>query len=83
MLRYTRPNLHRPFRVPFAAVTCVLGAVICGGITYFLPRETWLLFLIWSIIGFSIYATTAIATAACAPRAETAASKRRTAPMVL
>jgi APA family basic amino acid/polyamine antiporter len=21
-----------------------------------LPRETWLLFLIWSIIGFSIYA---------------------------
>jgi basic amino acid/polyamine antiporter, APA family len=56
VLRYTRPNLHRPFRVPFAAVTCVLGALICGGITYFLPRETWLLFLIWSIIGFSIYA---------------------------
>jgi APA family basic amino acid/polyamine antiporter len=56
VLRRTRPNLHRPFRVPFAAVTSVLGAVICGGITYFLPRETWLLFLIWSIIGFSIYA---------------------------
>jgi basic amino acid/polyamine antiporter, APA family len=56
VLRYTRPNLQRPFRVPFAPVTCVLGAVICGGITYFLPRETWLLFLIWSIIGFSIYA---------------------------
>jgi APA family basic amino acid/polyamine antiporter len=55
VLRSTRPNLTRPFRVPFAAVTCVLGAVICGGITYFLPRETWLLFLIWSIIGFSIY----------------------------
>jgi basic amino acid/polyamine antiporter, APA family len=55
VLRYTRPNLTRPFRVPFAAVTCVLGAIICGGITYFLPRETWLLFLIWSIIGFSIY----------------------------
>jgi basic amino acid/polyamine antiporter, APA family len=55
VLRYTRPNLQRPFRVPFAAVTCVVGAVICGGITYFLPRETWLLFLIWSIIGFSIY----------------------------
>jgi basic amino acid/polyamine antiporter, APA family len=55
VLRYTRPNLQRPFRVPFASVTCVVGAVICGGITYFLPRETWLLFLIWSIIGFSIY----------------------------
>jgi basic amino acid/polyamine antiporter, APA family len=55
VLRHTRPNLERPFRVPVAPVTCVLGAIICGGITYFLPRETWLLFLIWSIIGFSIY----------------------------
>jgi basic amino acid/polyamine antiporter, APA family len=55
VLRYTKPNLQRPFRVPVAHVTCVVGAVICGGITYFLPRETWLLFLIWSIIGFSIY----------------------------
>lgn len=56
VLRYTKPNLNRPFRVPVAPVTCVLGALVCGGITYFLPRETWLLFLIWSIIGFSIYA---------------------------
>jgi APA family basic amino acid/polyamine antiporter len=56
VLRYTRPDLQRPFRVPAAHVTCILGAVICGGITYFLPRETWLLFLIWSILGFSIYA---------------------------
>jgi APA family basic amino acid/polyamine antiporter len=56
VLRYTKPDLKRPFRVPFAHVTCILGAVICGGITYFLPRETWLLFLIWSVLGFSIYA---------------------------
>ncbi|HKS54910.1 MAG TPA: amino acid permease [Steroidobacteraceae bacterium] len=56
VLRYTKPNVQRPFRVPMAPVTCVLGAVICGGITYWLPHETWLLFLIWSIIGFSIYA---------------------------
>lgn len=56
VLRYTQPNLHRPFRVPLAPVTCVLGAVICGGITKFLPDGTWRLFGIWSIIGFSIYA---------------------------
>jgi basic amino acid/polyamine antiporter, APA family len=56
ILRVTRPELPRPFRVPFAAVTCVLGAVICGGMTYFLPTETWRLFAIWSVIGFSIYA---------------------------
>ena len=57
VLRYTRPNLQRPFRVPFAPVTCVLGAVICGGMTYFLPRGDLAgCSLIWSIIGFSIYA---------------------------
>jgi APA family basic amino acid/polyamine antiporter len=56
VLRYTKPDLKRPFRVPVVHVTCILGAVICGGITYFLPHETWLLFLIWSTIGFSIYA---------------------------
>jgi basic amino acid/polyamine antiporter, APA family len=55
VLRSTRPNLKRPFRVPLAPLTCVLGAVICGGMTYFLPHETWLLFAIWSVIGFSIY----------------------------
>jgi basic amino acid/polyamine antiporter, APA family len=56
VLRFTQPGLHRPFRVPWAPVTCVLGAVICGGITKFLPDGTWRLFGIWSIIGFSIYA---------------------------
>jgi APA family basic amino acid/polyamine antiporter len=56
VLRFTQPGLHRPFRVPMAPVTCVLGAVICGGITKFLPDGTWRLFGIWSIIGFSIYA---------------------------
>ena len=56
VLRYTRPDLHRPFRIPVAPVTCVLGALICGGMTYFLPSETWRLFAIWSAIGFSIYA---------------------------
>jgi basic amino acid/polyamine antiporter, APA family len=55
ILRVTRPELVRPFRVPLAPVTCVLGAVLCGGITYFLPMETWRLFAVWSAIGFSIY----------------------------
>jgi basic amino acid/polyamine antiporter, APA family len=56
ILRRTRPELPRPFRVPLAPITCVAGALICGGMTYFLPAETWRLFAIWSVIGFSIYA---------------------------
>ena len=55
VLRYTRPNTVRPFRVPWAPVTCVLGAVVCGGMTYFLPADTWWRLLIWTVLGFSIY----------------------------
>lgn len=56
VLRYTRPELTRPFRVPVAPLTCVLGALICGGLTYFLPTDTWRVFAIWSALGLSIYA---------------------------
>lgn len=56
VLRYTRPDLHRPFRVPLAPVTCVLGAIVCGGMTYFLPLDTWWRMGIWTALGFSIYA---------------------------
>ncbi|HEX2493034.1 MAG TPA: amino acid permease [Steroidobacter sp.] len=55
VLRITRPELPRPFRVPYAPLTCILGSLICFGMTYFLPLETWKLYLIWSVIGFSIY----------------------------
>jgi len=56
ILRYTRPEAVRPFRVPWAPFTCVLGGLICGGMTYFLPTDTWWRLLIWTILGFSIYA---------------------------
>ena len=55
VLRFTRPELPRPFRVPWAPVTCILGAFICFGMTYFLPLDTWLRLLYWSVLGFSIY----------------------------
>ena len=56
VLRYTRPNTPRPFRVPWAPFTCVAGALVCGGMTYFLPADTWWRLLVWTILGFSIYA---------------------------
>ncbi len=56
VLRYTRPDLERPFRVPFAPVTCVLGAIVCGGMTYFLPLDTWWRMGIWTALGFAFYA---------------------------
>jgi APA family basic amino acid/polyamine antiporter len=56
VLRYTRPDAPRPFRVPWAPVTCVVGAVVCLGMTYFLSGATWMRLLIWTVIGMSIYA---------------------------
>jgi APA family basic amino acid/polyamine antiporter len=55
VLRRTRPDMPRPFKVPFAPVTCVLGAVVCLSMTYFLPTDTWWRLAIWTALGFLIY----------------------------
>jgi basic amino acid/polyamine antiporter, APA family len=56
VLRYTRPDAYRPFRVPWAPVTCVLGTLVCLGMTYFLSVATWLRLVYWTALGMSIYA---------------------------
>jgi APA family basic amino acid/polyamine antiporter len=56
VLRRTRPDAPRPFRVPWAPVTCVVGAVVCLAMTYFLSPATWTRLLIWTLLGMSIYA---------------------------
>jgi APA family basic amino acid/polyamine antiporter len=55
ILRYTRPNTHRPFRVPFAPVTCTVGAIVCFSMTLFLPWATWERLVYWTALGFAIY----------------------------
>jgi APA family basic amino acid/polyamine antiporter len=55
VLRSRRPDLNRPFRVPFSPVLPVLSALICGYLMLTLPVETWIRFLIWMAAGFLIY----------------------------
>jgi APA family basic amino acid/polyamine antiporter len=57
VLRYTKPDQPRPFRVPAAPVTCVLGAIICLGLslTLFFQEGTTFRVVVWSAIGFVIY----------------------------
>jgi APA family basic amino acid/polyamine antiporter len=55
VLRYTMPETPRPFRVPFAPVTCTAGVAMCLGLTFFLPHDTWIRLLVWTGIGFAIY----------------------------
>jgi basic amino acid/polyamine antiporter, APA family len=56
VMRYRRPSAPRPFRVPFAPVTCVIGTIVCLGLTLMLGWAVWLRLLIWSLIGLAIYA---------------------------
>jgi basic amino acid/polyamine antiporter, APA family len=56
VLRRTRPDAYRPFRVPWAPFTCTLGALTCLGMTLTLSTPTWKRLLIWTLIGMSIYA---------------------------
>ena len=55
VLRRTMPDAARPFRVPFAPLTCTAGVAMCLGLTLALPHDTWVRLLIWSGIGFAIY----------------------------
>lgn len=57
VLRYTKPDQPRPFRVPLAPVTCTVGALVCLGLsgTLFLQEGTTLRVVIWSVLGFVIY----------------------------
>jgi len=55
VLRKTRPDAYRPFRVPWAPFTCTLGALVCLGMTLALSNGTWIRLVVWTILGMSIY----------------------------
>ncbi len=56
VLRRTRPDLPRPFRVPFAPVVCVLGAVCCLWLFGRSFIDNWKWMSGWIAIGLLIYA---------------------------
>jgi APA family basic amino acid/polyamine antiporter len=55
VLRYTRPDLKRPFRTPFVPLVPILGMVACLGLIWFLPVLTWMGFLVWASVGLMLY----------------------------
>ena len=57
VLRYTRPDLHRPFRVRLFPVLPALGIVLCAYLMASLPGTAWARFGIWLVVGLVIYAS--------------------------
>lgn len=55
VLRYTRPDLQRPFKVPLAIIVCPLGALACLFLFWQAFSEHWRLMVGWTAIGMVIY----------------------------
>ena len=57
VMRYTRPDVPRPFRTPFVPVVPVLGMLANLTLMVSLGWENWARLVIWLVIGLVIYST--------------------------
>jgi basic amino acid/polyamine antiporter, APA family len=55
VLRRTRPDLPRPFRVPFMPVIPILSALASLWLMLNLQTTTWIRFAVWMVVGFVVY----------------------------
>jgi len=54
-LRYTQPDLHRPFKTPLMPLTPILAIVFCGYLIYSLDALTLWRFVAWMALGVIVY----------------------------
>lgn len=57
ILRIRKPNMARPFKVPFYPITPLLGILLCGYLMESLSHATWIRFLLWMALGAIVYFT--------------------------
>ena len=57
VLRFTDPEIPRPFRTPAFWLVAPLGVIFCGYLMYGLPPDTWARLIVWMAIGLVIYFT--------------------------
>ncbi len=55
ILRRTRPELPRPFRMPLVWPICVAGILSCMALLSTMTTHNWMLMLAWTAFGFLIY----------------------------
>jgi APA family basic amino acid/polyamine antiporter len=57
VLRFTDPQIPRPFHAPAVGIVAPLGIFFCGWLMYGLPADTWARLIVWMAIGLIIYFT--------------------------
>jgi APA family basic amino acid/polyamine antiporter len=57
ILRRTRPDMPRPYRVPWSPLLPILGVVFAVYLMSDLPLDTWIRFVVWLAVGIVIYFT--------------------------
>jgi APA family basic amino acid/polyamine antiporter len=56
ILRLRHPRARRPFRTPFVWIVAPLGVFMCGAMMVWLPVDTWIRLVVWTLIGLVIFA---------------------------
>ncbi|MEV0413218.1 amino acid transporter [Streptomyces sp. NPDC050448] len=55
ILRRTKPDMARTFKVAWFPVTPILGFLACAYMMYSLPAATWVAFGVWMAVGLVVY----------------------------
>jgi APA family basic amino acid/polyamine antiporter len=55
VLRYTDPQIPRPFRTPLVPFVPIAGILACLYLMLGLPVDTWARLIIWMALGLAIY----------------------------
>ena len=55
VLRYLRPEIHRPFRTPLFPVLPAIGIAACAILMFNLPGTAWERFVLWLAVGLAVY----------------------------
>lgn len=55
ILRRTRPDMPRPYRVPWSPLLPLLGIIFALYLMSDLPLDTWIRFIVWLALGVVIY----------------------------
>jgi len=55
IMRASRPDLERGFRVPAVPIVSTLGIIVCGAMIYGLGWTNWMRLIVWLAIGLVFY----------------------------